>query len=236
MSQIYNALRKRNQEPEFDSSPNKGTVEEERIFHLPPLLIDESPDFFKEIASLSTNLFVLAKGNLSTIMLCGSGIGAGATMIAMNLASYIVRKEAIPTLLVEANIKRPTLYRYRNGYINDGLYELLAEQGPLNKYVLPTSTPNLFIMTAGRITSENMAFFKSSQIEYAISECKNNYPLVIFDAASIEDGHGTLEFAKFVDSVTMVVRANSLTEDVRKAQRALENVQAKFAGVIFNDH
>ena len=207
-----------------------------RLFEFPSLLIDRMPDFFQEMAGLYRNLFILQDGNLGTIMLCGIESGVGTTMIAMNLASYIVQQEGQQTLFVDANLRNPSLFRYQDHFAHAGFHELITEQGPLTNYVLPTNIPKLFAMNAGKVADINRDLFNSRALDYAVSEWRASYPVVVVDAPPLGSGPESLDLAKCVDGVILVVRSNSSAEDVRNAKTALENAQAHIVGVVFNQH
>lgn len=207
-----------------------------QLFEFPSLLIDRLPDFFQEMAGLYRNLFILQEGSLGTIMLCGIEPGVGTTMIAMNLASYIVQQEGQKTLFVDANLRNPSLFEYQNHFAHAGFHEFITEQGPITNYVLPTNIPRLFAMNAGKVADSNRDSFNTRALEYAVSECRASYPVVVVDAPPLGSGHECLDLAKCVDGVILVVRSNSAAVDVRNAKTALENAQSHIVGVVFNQH
>lgn len=235
MSRLYTAFTKHNKGLAAAEPKSDDAVEDSSVYRLPPLLLDISPGVFQEVSYLYRNLFILTKGELGSMMICSDQAGAGTSMIALNLAAYAVQNEGIKTLFVEANFRRPLLFKFQpRGH--RGFSELLAEQGLLQEYALPTAVPGLSVTGAGKITHASESLLTENRLRYVLTECKAEYSLVIIDAAPINDGAGTLELAKVVDGVVMVTRANALAEEVDRAKAALENVQANIVGVIYNQY
>ena len=234
MSRIHEIFSKTNNELQAEAVAKELPEEKETVVNLPGLLIDSSPNCYSEFQCLYRNLTILGGGKVCTVMVCGAEEGEGTTTVAMNLAALMAREEEVPTLLVEANCSSPTLFRHDGGHPKEGLYELLMEQGPLQNYVAQTSIPRLLVMEAGRPTGGTKGAFTSSKIENAIAECKSQYPIIVFDAAPVNTNTESLELAKHVDGVVIVVKSEALLESVQHTKEALERVRARILGVVFN--
>jgi Mrp family chromosome partitioning ATPase len=237
VSQIFNALKKHHAEralPELPKLATASTDLHKNIVSLPPLLMDQYEDFTQKMSVLWTNLNIAEDNKLHTVMFCGTTSAVGTTMISMNFASFVVKNRGIPTLFVEANSKRPSLFQHMAGNSNDGFCELLHEQKPLNNYTLKTSITNLTIMHAGRSSTADSSP-SSRQLEYVVNECKENYPLVIFDTMPLSESKESLELAKYVDGVIMVVRANAFVGEINNITTTLKKAQANLAGIVYNN-
>jgi capsular exopolysaccharide synthesis family protein len=234
MSRIHEILTKAKDEPLAEAAVKRSSEEKEAIVHLPQLLIDKSAEANSEFACLYRNLLILGGGKVHTVMVCSADEGEGTTTVAMNLAALMAREEEALTLLVEANSTSPTFFNYDGGNTSEGLYELLLEQGPLKKYVVRTSMPQLAVMEVGRPAGGTRNAFTSSRLESVVAECRSHYPFVVFDAAPVNTNAESLELAKYVDGVVLVVKSEALTESVQRTKAALERVRAKILGVVLN--
>jgi capsular exopolysaccharide synthesis family protein len=233
MSRIHEIFSKTKNEPQAEAV-GKESPEEKEVVDLPRLMIDNSPNCYSEFQCLYRNLTILGGGKVRTVMVCGAEEGEGTTTIAMNLAALMAREEEVPTLLVEANCSSPTFFKHDGGHTKEGLYELLVEQGPIENYVAQTSIPQLVVMEAGRPTGGTKGAFTSSKIENAVAECKSQFPIIVFDAAPVNTNTESLELAKHVDGVVLVVKSEALAENVQRTKEALERVRARILGVVFN--
>lgn len=226
----------RSPEPSLPADPGgQGDSSSERaVVPLPPLLIDTSPSFRREIALLYRSLPMLARKELRSILVCSVERGAGTSTIALNLAAYACQESTGRALLIEANFENPFAYRVSNRALT-GFSDLLSNQGAIEEYVNTTSTAGLHLMSAGRITDESSKLVIENRVRYLLAECQHGYPIVVLDGAPLDTSTSTLELAKAVDGVVLVVRPDTLTKTVVQARTALENVGANTLGFAFND-
>jgi protein-tyrosine kinase len=233
MSRIHEIV-KPNDKPLSEIASRKSSEEREAMIDLSQLLIENSSEAHSEFSCLYRNLLILGGGKVRTVMVCSAEEGEGTTTVAMNLAALMAREEGLSTLLVEANCTSPTLFEYDGGRPCEGLYEMLLEQGPIERYVVRTSMPQLTVMEVGRPAGVTKSAFTSSRLESVVAECKLHYPLVVFDAAPINSNPESLELAKHVDGVVLVVKSEALTESVQRMKGSLDRVRAKILGVVLN--
>ncbi len=212
-----------------------GTEARTEMLRLPPLLIDYSKEFAQEIALLYRSLAVVNQGLPSIILICSPESGAGTTTVALNLASYFVTNEGGKALFIEANFQNSYLARCPGGK-RVGFSDLLAEQGSIINYASQTSTPGLYVMSAGRASDASNKFVTQSRVGYILEDTKREYPFIIFDGAPITASDTTLELAKVVDGVIMVARANALADVVGRAKAALESEKANILGLVYSDY
>lgn len=217
-----------------DRGAGGGVVTESGAIALPPLLIDSSPGFRREIGLLHRSLTMLAERELKSVLICGAENGAGTSTIALNVAAYASEETTGKALLIEANFERPYIHRWTNG-ARAGFSDLLEDQGSLEQYIIAASTAGLQVMSAGRLSAASNNLILESRVRYLLTELHKTYPLVVFDGAPVNRSLGTLELAKAVDGVILVVRPNTLTSDVIQARTALANVGANTLGFAFND-
>jgi Mrp family chromosome partitioning ATPase len=201
---------------------------------LPPLLMNTSPSFRREMALLYRSVSLTADGNLQSVLFCSPESGAGTSSIALNLAAYAGEETKGKALLIEANVARPFLRQW-SGRPRAGFSDFLANQGTVEQYIHPATTPGLQVMTAGRVSLHSETLIQESRIRYLLTELHNSYPLIVLDGAPPAESIGTLEIAKVVDGVVLVVRPNTLVQRVTDARNALDNVGAKILGFAFSD-
>ena len=201
---------------------------------LPPLLINASPGFRREMTLLYRSLALAAGGSPRSVLICSAESGAGTSSIALNIAAYAGEETKGKALLIEANFQRPYLRRWSDR-ARTGLSDFLSSQGAVEQYIHRATTPGLQVMTAGRVSDHSDTLIQESRIRYLLTELQDVYPLIVFDGAPVIGSLGTLEIAKVVDGVVLVIRPDTLTKTVVEARTALENVGANTLGFAFND-
>ncbi len=206
------------------------------VFELPEVLIDRDPESLKEFAALLRNLLILGGNKLKSLMVCSADSKSGASTVALNLGVLMAREMDPPCLLVEANLFSPMLYQYQKGKPCNGLCQLLEEQRPVESYVLPTTEPRLFAMSAGVSGADHDQIFHPSRLESVLSGLTAAYRTVIIDGPPVLKAGQSLRLARCVDGVMLIVRTGTLAENLRRATAFLEEQQAKVLGLVMSTH
>ena len=168
-------------------------------------------------------------------MVCSVSDRSGGSTIAMNLSVLMARGMYPSCLLVEANLLSPTLHRYKKGKPCNGLCQLLEEQGPFENYILPTNEPRLFAMGAGVSEADgNGQIFHPSRLDNVLSGLTSAYHIVIIDGPPVLQAGQSLQLARYVDGVMLIVRNGELAENLRNATALLEDQQARVLGLVMN--
>jgi len=236
MSRAYDALKKFGvtSVPAFDKATEKIT-EDGAVIRFPELAIETSPEAAREYEQLYKNILLLGGETLRTVMVCGPKAGEGATTMALTLAAFVALKKSIPVLLVEANLRAPTFYRYIRGNCREGFCDFLINQGRLSNYVMKSTVPNLSTIAAGRVNGEKMDRFSDSQIEGVVRECLSGYPFVVFDSMPASDNLAA-EVASCVDGVVMVLKSATPMKVAMAAKDSLEKAGARILGIVVNQY
>ncbi len=197
---------------------------------------------------LCTNLFFLTKGDDSKIPLTvvSSAIpNEGKSTVATRLA-FSMSQAQQRTLLIDADLIRPSLGTIFSMKDALGFSEWLHQCStglqssdkvhPIARYIRPTSTPNLHILTAGQMFLEDSAGFLSSQVlDMLLEQLAGSYDQIIVDTPPLAGhAHGYLFGAK-AKGVLLVVRPDySEQEPLDRVKQSLERNNIQLLGVILN--
>jgi capsular exopolysaccharide synthesis family protein len=146
--------------------------------------------------------------NLRTIMIASAMPGEGKTLTATNLALTLSESYRNRVLLIDADLRRPTLhqvFRLRTAF---GLVEGLDGKED-QKIVLRQVTERLSVLPAGRPTSDPMAALTSPRMRRLVEEAKESFDWIILDTPPLillPDAH---LLSDMVDGTILVVRANA---------------------------
>ncbi|MBD3403605.1 polysaccharide biosynthesis tyrosine autokinase [candidate division GN15 bacterium] len=172
---------------------------------------------------------------LKVVMITSANLSEGKSTICA-LMSITAAKKGIKTLLVDTDLRRPTVHKLFNVDREPGLTGVL-ENGLIGKNVVRKSPlEHLDLITAGRPTAEAAEVFDAPAIGRLLTEMKFYYDLIIVDCAPIIPVSDPMLLAPEVDGVLMVVRAGQTSRDVAtRAVDIMRSNKTEILGVVLNN-
>lgn len=182
--------------------------------------------------SLGTNLrYSSANGMPSSLMITSGKASEGKSTTANELARQFAAMGR-RTLLVDADLRRPTLHK-RIGKSIDGLTSVLAGEKTVDEVIVAAQQPNLSYLTALPIPPDPAALLGSPRLEETMSDLKDRYDCVIIDAPPLLGLSDTPLLSVNVEAIIMVIDASSGTRGIVKAGlRRLSLVNANVLGAV----
>ncbi len=203
-----------------------------------PLVSLMSPDnpASEAYRTLRTNVtFVNAEQrHLKLIVVTSPGPGEGKSTTAANLAITLAQQGA-PTLLVDADLRRPLVHRAFNLVQEPGLTDVLVGKALLREAIRPNVVPKLDVLPAGALPPNPSELLGSEPMKRMLEQLRGQYETIIFDSPPTLAVTDATVLGAEADAVILVVRAGE-TEEVA-AQRAvaqLRRVEARVAGTVLN--
>lgn len=161
--------------------------------------------------------------------------GDGKTVTAINLAIALARGPDDRVLLVDADLRRPSIARLLAVTdVEVGLADALtrADVG-LADLVRTIDLPNLAIVPAGAARGGVSNILRSPRLEALLQEGRRQYTYVVVDTPPLLPVFDSTVLAKLVDGVLMVVAANQTPRKLLgEALNLLE--PSKVLGIVFN--
>jgi protein-tyrosine kinase len=247
MSNLYEALEKAEIEKKYQEILKKDTPEERRpkkeIISLPSRPLD-APSFpLFESASLAAEQFrklrtyLLKLQPLNTIMVTSALQGEGKTFVSTNLSVGIAFDLHLHALLVETDMRNPSLGR-QFGFNNNGkgLSDYLTGSESIPDLITSTKIDKLTVIQGGRIPENPAELVGSKKMEAMIEEIKTRYDdrFIIFDTTPILATAEPEILSKWVDGIILVVKAGvTPRETVQQAINILG--KEKLLGIILNN-
>ena len=170
--------------------------------------------------------------NLIAITSCTSG--EGKSMTAVNLAASLASEYDHTVLLVDADLRRPTVHKYLQLGPSRGLSDCLKDGGDIADVLIKTGIGKLSVLPAGTPISNPVEYFTSDAVHQLFHEIKNRYSdrYVIIDTPPVLPFAETRTIARIADWTLLVVREEGPSlEQVHDAVEALGN---KVLGVVYN--
>lgn len=190
----------------------------------------------EQFRTIRTNIqFSMVDKNLKTLTITSAGPGAGKSTISANLAVTFAA-QGKKVLLVDADMRKPTVHKTFKVHNRDGLTTLLTENdAQISEIAHQTSTDNLFIITSGSIPPNPAELLASKKMSQLMTRFEELFDLIIFDLPPIIAVTDAQIMASKADGTIFVINNGGAKKDmVLKSKELLEMVNANVIGAIFN--
>ena len=139
-------------------------------------------------------------------------------------------------LLVDADMRRPTLHKVLGVSRDVGLSSLLGATAVEETAILPAPDfPNLFVLPAGPSPNNPVELLDSDLLRKLVKQWRTQYDYVIIDSPPTLSVTDAVVISPEVDAVVMVVRSGQTTKDaVRRTRDTLYQVNARIIGIVMN--
>ena len=196
---------------------------------------DDSP-ISQQYKILRTQVLHKTKKNgLNTILITSPNENEGKSLTAANLAISLAMEVEHTVLLVDADLRRPTLHKLFGFKPDNGLSDGLLQGKPLPDILINPGINKLTILPGRNNLSNSAEIIGSPAMKELINEMKHRYSnrYIIFDAPPVIDCPDTLILSEYVDGIILLIEYNKTTqEQVEKALTLLQN--ANIIGTILN--
>jgi protein-tyrosine kinase len=218
-----------------------GTEMKDKVLADSPLLVtlnDPNSPIAEEYRKMKSILVKMTSGEdfKNTLMVTSSIPGEGKSLTALNFAISLAQEFDHTVLLIDADLRRPTIHTYLNIKKQKGLADCLMGEADLSEAIIATGIGKLSIVTAGRIVSNPAELFSSNRMKDLLKEIKSRYHdrYIIFDTPPLLPFAETLSLAHLVDGVVFVVKEQSASQaNVIDALDALKGCEVM--GIVYND-
>lgn len=160
--------------------------------------------------------------------------GEGKTMTSVNVATAMAM-DGKRVILVDADMRRPSVHRVLNVPGSPGLSEVLVGTKTLDEVVLPTGVENLQVIPAGAIPPNPAELLGSRRFDQVAQELEERCDVVIFDSPPCIPVTDPLIIAGRMDGVVLVLHQGQTKKGaVKHVEEQLARARARIIGVIFN--
>ena len=199
---------------------------------------DSNSAIAEEYRKLKSIIVKLAKGDTfrNTLMITSAVACEGKSVTALNLAITLAQEFDHSVLLIDADLRKPSLHRYLGVNQTPGLVECLMDDLPLSQALVKTGIGKLTLLPTGRRLDNPVELFTSKRMKDFVYEVKHRYP----DRFVIIDTTPTLPFAEsrflaqIVDGTIFIVREGICS--LANVAHALEELKSSsIFGIVYND-
>jgi capsular exopolysaccharide synthesis family protein len=154
-----------------------------------------------------------------TILVTSGTLGEGKSITAANIAVAFAQGGK-KVLLVDADLRKPTLHTYFNIDAAPGLCDILLGRIHYSITAQETVAENLHLVSCGRIPKNPSKLLGSNAMKEFVRRVKLDYDLAIFDSPPVLAVTDPCILSALVDEVIIVVSAG--VTSVRELERAVE--------------
>jgi succinoglycan biosynthesis transport protein ExoP len=198
--------------------------------------LDQLSSVVEAYRMLRTSVLLSAAGNPPKTILFTSGQpGEGKTTTAINTAISLSQLGA-SILLIDADLRRPTVHRVFKMNPTQGLSTYLSRQVEVEPLIQNLWVPNLSILPCGPIPPNPAELISSDRMKELLRDLSGKYDHILIDSPPLTNVTDPVILSTMVDGVILVVQAGRTTRDlVRRARTELSSVGAKIFGVVLNN-
>jgi capsular exopolysaccharide synthesis family protein len=210
---------------------------------LPPLAgnvqLDEAEPnvvmLLESIDSLRTALVHLggAEGQ-QVVMVTSAQSGEGRTTVASQLAASLARAGK-RTVIVDADMRHPSLHRLFDLPIAAGLCELLRGDAELARALRPTGVRGLWAIAAGAFDGDSLEALSQDQMHPIVAWLRADFDYVIIDAAPVLSLADALIVGQYCDgAILSTMRDETQAPKLYAASERLHGVGVHVLGAVVN--
>ncbi len=168
------------------------------------------------------------------LMVTSAGDGEGKTTVASQLAASLARCGR-RTLLVDADVRNPTMHELFDLPADVGLCEVLRGTVEPHAAIRETPSGNLWLLSAGEVDHRSIQALENEAIGMLFRELKSEYDFVIVDTAPVLAVADPLLIGQHVDGAILSSRLGySQRPKIEEAVNRLQAVGVTVLGAVVN--
>jgi len=187
--------------------------------------------------ALRTSLLLSSPGAPPQVIMVTSGMmQEGKSFIALNLA-VVLAQTGQKTLLVDADMRRPTIHKYLGISSTKGLSGCLAGTEKSEAVVVAIDgIPDLYVIPAGHMPPYPSEMLASDAMPQLLEHWREQFRYVVVDTPPILAVTDAAVCARIADVVVLIARSRKTgRQSLIRARDVLRKVRANIAGVVVND-
>lgn len=190
--------------------------------------------FSEAFRFLRMSIFFDQSVPLRTLLVTSALPGEGKSSVVANLAIAIAQAQQT-VIVVDADLRLPTLHRLFGLSTNAGLSSLLRQQHSLEEALQSCEIPGVRVITSGPATDHPGELLDSPQFRSLLTQLREQADYVLVDSPAAMAVSDAAVIAPLVDGVLLVVgRAQAYQEAVRTTRLQLSAVGAHVVGIAVN--
>ena len=205
----------------------------------PYLVMFHEPASYRaeQMRALRNRLATLnADAEPKTLVVTSASRSEGKTVTALNLAMALSELERQQVVVVDADLRRPSIERYLNLNPGPGLSDVLQGDVPLEKALRPVGFRRLMVLGAGTRVNNPADVLNGSRIDELFARLKERFQYIVIDTPPVLPSTDAGVLAARADGTLFVLRLeHTLKGSAREALRSLQELGANVLGTFVSE-
>lgn len=168
-------------------------------------------------------------------MITSSVSGEGKTFCSLNLA-YTLAASGRKTLLMDADMRKPSLTNFMEVSPKKGLSEYLSDYAERDEIVINAETENLWFVVAGPVPPNPSELLAGDKMNDLMIDLKSEFDAIVIDTSPVGLVADAMEILPHVDHTLLIVRqAVSMKQALGMVNNLYNEGKIKPMSVIYND-
>lgn len=190
---------------------------------------------YKKLKSRIVDL-TTKNGFQNTLAVTSSVSDEGKSITAVNLAVSLSQDYDHAVILIDADLRRPTLHTYLSRKPGKGLSDCMAGGIDPDSALMPIGSKKLLFLPAGKKIDDPVEFFASRKMLAFMQDLKARYAdrYIIIDTPPVLLFAETKKISAFADGTILVVKEGQATlENISEAIDVLK--ESNVMGLVYNN-
>lgn len=217
--------------PEFIS----WNVEAERVEPRLVAITHPHSTYCEEYRSLRTQvLHKSQRQKLKSIVVASTNPSEGKSVTALNLSWLLAQTDGVKALIIDSDLRMPSLTDYLGIETDKGLSDILAGSATLRESIIRLEPAGLHLLAGGEARSDVAELISGPKFREILREAKEIFDYVIIDAPPLGIFTDASVLINHADGAMLVIRAGRTRySDI---SRILENLpRDRMLGVVLNE-
>jgi len=193
-------------------------------------------EYTRSFQTLSDQIYLLIKDkNLKTLLITDAEGSEETAAVVANLGIYLANRAGHKVLIIDANLRNPSIHKILNTSDNPGLADVLEDKVSFDLAIQDMDS-NLAVLTSGKTEFNPCTLLDSSMMSDVIKKAKDRYDIVFINCADLRNFTDAVMLSSFTDGTAIVVNEGEVRKHIVKSAIApLEQKKANLIGVILNN-
>ena len=216
------------------SVPTTVCLDESRLHTRLVLFTDPQSDGCEQYRTLRTQVFHAAEKQLTQVILATSAVaGEGKTSTVLNLAWAIAQSREKRVLVIDGDLRRPSVSPYLGLDFELGFGEVISEISEALPAIVRVADSTLYILSSSREEAQPAELLSKERVGETIEELRKYFDFILIDAPPVVAFADARLLANHADAVMVIVRAGMAGHNT--VERAIEALPgSRVLGVVLN--
>ncbi len=209
-------------------------VEAERVEPRLVTITHPHSTYCEEYRSLRTQvLHKSQRQKLQSIVVASVNPSEGKSVTALNLSWLLAQTDGVKALIIDSDLRMPSLTDYLGIETEKGLSDILSGQATLRESIIRLEPAGLHLLPGGDARSDVAELISGPKFREILREAKEIFDYVIIDAPPLGIFTDASVLINHADGAMLVVRANRTRYS--EIDRVLEGLpRERMLGVVLN--